>query len=59
MSDIIYDFQRPLPRMCEWCHYPFNASYPGHISWIDCPEHRPGHMKYFDRAQRIIDEVLK
>lgn len=40
---ILVDFDKPIVRWCEWCHYPFAASSPGHIKPIYCPKHRPAH----------------
>lgn len=54
MSDpILFDFDRPVPRQCQKCGWPFGESLDGvrrfPLKVVDCPEHMPDHWKYHER----------
>lgn len=57
---ILFDFDRPIDRPCQWCGYPFDASTPRHIKSTDCPIHEPPEWKYARRhaEELAVDQMI-
>ncbi len=49
---VLFDFMRPVGNACPDCHYPFDASWPGRIKSIECPEHMPPYWKFYQRQMQ-------
>lgn len=53
MAEPLFDFDRPVPRQCQKCGWPFGEGFDGvrrfPLRSVDCPEHMPDHWKYHER----------
>lgn len=61
MSEILFNFDRPIGQPCKDCGYPFAGS-PDHFKFyrlrpVDCLKHMPAHWKFHEA--RAYEEAMR